>query len=320
MNSNNSNTQKFSRSRVKKRSFLPLVVLLVAAVAVAISLYFSQQKSPQSFSEAQKSVVKTIEKTVAGVTKNLPRRQESSEIEVPLLAEESHKQLQQAAQEQQSFQEEEILKIIDPETEALSFLNTFYQDLDSREYMKQFSREESSKIHFSRLIQKLLDNPPVVVRETDDLYTLLTNTAHFFRILGQNNVLMLKGILDREKESLEDILHSFYILSQNPEILQKELFIDLNEKSLYDYAGFFLNTMGGRLYLFRRDSTSRMAVTYYAIRIIDHANDTHNSPHGIDIRPAITALIDEMETGGNGLHYRDEYLEKLYFFQKKYQQ
>ncbi len=38
------------------------------------------------------------------------------------------------------------------------------------------------------LLQKLLDNPPVVIGETDDLFTLFQNTAHFFRILGKENI------------------------------------------------------------------------------------------------------------------------------------
>ncbi len=63
-----------------------------------------------------------------------------------------------------------------------------------------------------------------------------------------------------------------------------------------------------------------MVVTYYAISILDKANDRHDSPHGTDIRPAINALIDEMENGGNSLKFRKQYLDKLYLLQKKYQQ
>lgn len=197
-------------------------------------------------------------------------------------------------------------------------LNSFYSNLDSQQYMKNFNLEEPSKKHFSKLIQKLIDNPPIVTRETDDLFTLLKNTAHFFRIIGKDNILILKGILDRENKSFESILQSFYQLTYKPEYLQQAYSITLDADALYDYAGFFLHTMGGRLYLFRRDSNSRMAVSFYAILIIDRANDSGNSKHGIDIRPAVDSLIEEIENGGKNLQLRDSYLDTLYDLKEKY--
>jgi len=199
-------------------------------------------------------------------------------------------------------------------------LNAFYTHLDQQAYMKEFGLTESSKEHFSKLLQKLIDNPPVVARETDDLFTLLKNTAHFFRVLGKDNILILKGILDREKPSVESTLKTIYALTASPECLQKEYNLSISFDSLYDYAGFFLNTMGGRLYLFRRDSLSRMAVSYYAIMIVDKANMENNSPLGINVAPAIDFLIEEIENGGKRLKMREEYLDSLYDLKEKYYQ
>jgi len=197
-------------------------------------------------------------------------------------------------------------------------LNGFYKHLDKQQYMQQFNLPEPSKVYFSKLIQKLLDNPPVVNRETDDLFTLLKNTAHFFRILGKDNIMVLKGILDREKKSFETILQSFYELTDNPEILKREYGIIIPDGALHDYAAFFLNTMGGRLYLFRRDSLSRLAVSYYSILVVDKAITDGNGRHGIDLHPAIDSLIDELENGGDRLQLKDIYLNKLYDLQQKY--
>ncbi len=197
-------------------------------------------------------------------------------------------------------------------------INTFYARLDRQPYMKTFHLNEPSKEYFSKLIQKLIDNPPIVTRETDDLFTLLKNTAHFFRILGKKNILVLKGILDREKGSLEEILSTFYALSIYPECLEKEYFLKLPLDSLYDYAGFFLDTMGGRLYLFRRDSTSRMIVSYYAILIINRANVEGSDKHGIDLLPSVNALIEEIETGGKRIQKREIFLDNLYDLKEKY--
>lgn len=202
--------------------------------------------------------------------------------------------------------------------EQIVELNAFYDHLDSQQYMQDFKLPEPSKAHFSKLIQKLIDNPPTVTRETDDLFTLLKNTAHFFRIIGKDNILVLKGILDREKDSFESVLKSLYTLTNKSDLLTEQYSVILDPDSLYDYACFFINTMGGRLYLFRRDSNSRMAVSFYAISIIDRANDAGNSRHGIDIRPGIDSLIEEIENGGKNLRMREFYLDTLYDLKVKY--
>ena len=197
-------------------------------------------------------------------------------------------------------------------------LNAFYTRLDQQPYMQDFHLKDPSKKHFSKLLQILIDNPPAITRETDDYFTLLKNTAHFFRILGKENISILKGILDREKDSFENILKTFYTLTEHPDYLRKEFSLTIPKDNLYDYAGFFLNTIGGRLYLFRRDSVSRMTISYYAVLIIDKANQEGNSRLGIDLRPAIDSLIEEIENAGNNLKHKEEYLDTLYDLKENY--
>ncbi len=206
----------------------------------------------------------------------------------------------------------------DPYQHAVDELIAFYSHLDQQPYMQDFHLKEPSKKHFSKLLQALIDNPPSVTRETDDYFTLLKNTAHFYRILGKDNILILKGILDREKDSFENILKTFYTLTDHPEYLKKEFSLTIPKDNLYDYAGFFLNTIGGRLYLFRRDSASRMTISYYAVLIIDKANRQGNSRLGIDLRPAIDSLIEEIENTGNNLKFKEEYLDTLYDLKENY--
>lgn len=198
-------------------------------------------------------------------------------------------------------------------------LHTFYTHLDSQAYMAEYKLNASSEKHFTDLIKKLLANPPQVTRESDDLYTILKNTAHFFRVSGKNNIIMLKGILDNEKGSLEQILADYHLLVSVPECSMTPYSKDVDKDALYEYACFFLNTMGGRLYLFRRDSLSRMVVTYYAILLVDQANIQNNNFHGIALKPAVDMLIAEMEAGGSTLKRSDSYLDKLYELKEKYQ-
>ena len=87
--------------------------------------------------------------------------------------------------------------------------------------------------------------------------------------------------------------------------------------TLYEYAGFFLNSVGGRSYLLRRDSRVRILTTYYCVLIVDRANQEEANRHGIDIRPHIDSVAEEI---GNhrGLVFQKEYLDALAGLQEKY--
>lgn len=198
-------------------------------------------------------------------------------------------------------------------------IESFFSTLDEKDYIKAFQLEASSLVYFSNLIQKLIDNPPVVSGETDDLFTILQNTAHFFRIIGKKNIFFLKGILDRERDTFEQTLADFYLLTDDPACLKDHFDLTIGQEELYAYAGFFLNTMGGRLYLFRRDSMSRMVVSFYAILIVDQANSEGRNKYGIEITDAIDNLIIEVESSRIQLKMRDAYLDTLYDLMVKYQ-
>jgi hypothetical protein len=203
-------------------------------------------------------------------------------------------------------------------SQLVAQLNAFFLHLDQQDYMERFHLQDTSKKHFAKLMQKLIDNPPVIARETDDLFTLLKNTAHFFRILGKNNIFILKGILDREKNSLEDVLRTVYGLTFHSETLASEYGIHLQPYTLYDYGAFFLNTMGGRLYLFRRDAKIRLIVSFYSIMAINRAKNDGIDRAGIDLLPSIDSLLDEIENSGMRLKYKEQYLDSLYDLKEEY--
>ena len=202
---------------------------------------------------------------------------------------------------------------------AVEKINAFYHYLDQQEYIRTRHLATPSHIYLSGLIQKAVDNPPVVIRETDDLLTILKNSAHFFRILGKDNILLIRDILNQEKEKLEEVMANFYLLSDQPEILAKDFSLKIPETALYEYSCFFLNTMGGRLYLSRRDSRTRMLVNYYSILIIHEANNQEKNKYGLALQPAVDVLIADMETGGNQLLYKEAYLDTLYNLKERYQ-
>ncbi len=165
----------------------------------------------------------------------------------------------------------------------------------------------------------MLDQPPIVSGETSDLFTLLQNTAHFFKIIGKDNILLFKAILTQERDGIEDLAAALYTLTKTPSCSGQSRLIQENPEAIYDYAGFFLNTMAGRLYLFRRDSFSRLLVNYYSILIIQDANQDNRNRHGINLAPAIDTLIRELEQSGETLRYRENYLDQLYLFKEQSQ-
>ncbi len=198
-------------------------------------------------------------------------------------------------------------------------LHTFFTHLDQKEYIQEFELGAPAQDYFLALATKLLNNPPVVSRESDDLYTILKNMAHFFRVIGGKNILILKGILDRERETIEDVAADMFSWTTGGQECSNEKFsfhAPLNK--MYEYAGFFLNSMGGRSYLFRRDSRSRLLINYYAILLVDRANMEGINRHGIDINLLLPVTISEIE-GSNQLIYKEKYLDRLYELVEKYQ-
>ena len=195
----------------------------------------------------------------------------------------------------------------------------YFDYLNKQEYIAERNLEGGIHGQATKLINKLFANPPVVVGETENLYTVLNNTAHFYRILGKDNVFLIKDFLDREAINIESTTALFYQWSTIWEQCdQSGVSIRLPLKDLYEYAGFFLNTLGGQSYLFRRQSNIRMLAKYYAILILDQANDKSINSHGLDIRPHINSLLAEMSST-DLLVERDEYIAKLLAFQDKYQ-
>lgn len=209
-------------------------------------------------------------------------------------------------------EEDELLQLSDK-------ILAFFNHLDNQEYVAAYQLQEGSKTHFNQIVGQLFANPPVVTREVDDLFTILNNMSHFFRVIGKQNILLVKEILLRESEDVEPVMALFYRWSEiGHRYKGNEAMISLPLKDLYEYAGFFLNTLGGQSYLFRRGPRIRMLVKYYSILVIDRANKEKRNRHGIDIRFSIDSLINELEASQN-LAYKDDYLKKLYALQSQYQ-
>lgn len=169
-----------------------------------------------------------------------------------------------------------------------------------------------------RILDKLSSRLPMITDETRDVINLKHNEAHFFRVLGKESIRSILMILNVESDVLEPVLADFYQY-----YLEKDCCItDAGEScvtldTLYTYAGFFLETLAGKSYLFRRTARMHCLAEYYAVRILDAAVDAGINPYGIDIRPHIVRSLDRIQSQ-NQLVFQDTYESVLLGLMTKY--
>lgn len=295
-------TQHAQKRIIKKKSILPVIALIVILIIGLLYLAwnkFADKKHPVIIEQEQV----TPQTTAPEVQPPTPQPTiERPQMIAPPTEEQSMQDAMKTACNQLS---EEIRQ--------------FFTDLDKQDYIAARNLKGGSQEHINNLINRLIANPPIVVGETESLFSILNNTAHFYRTLKKDDLFLVKDILQREIDTIEPTMALFYQWSKiGKQCGNKKIKITLPLEGLYDYSGFFLTTLGGQSYLFRRESRIRMLTKYYSILILDQANDESLNIHGIDIRPSINSLLEEMKTSEK-LASRDDYIETLLNLQDKYQ-
>ena len=193
----------------------------------------------------------------------------------------------------------------------------FFSYLDDQPYMRQQGQQRSSFDQFQQMVRDLANAPPILAGEMEDLASLIQNVAHLYRILGKQRLLLLQTALTREADIIEPVMSVIFRWLTHCG-RQQDAFQNLEPvEALYNYAGFFLNTLGGRSYLLRRDSRLRVMTTYYAVVVLDLANDAKRNKYGIDIRPYIDLALYDI-TASPQLIFRTNYLSRLTALKAKY--
>lgn len=193
----------------------------------------------------------------------------------------------------------------------------FFSYLDKRDYIILQNLEHGTYDLFKQVVKRLSENIPIVTGETTDIIRLTHNMAHFYRILGKKRIKLIKKILNNENDIFESIMPTFYSFYKSNKCCEEKLQGCPSLGVLYEYAGFFLNTVAGRNYLLRRDSKIRILTTYYCVLILDKANEEILNHEGIDIRPHIDLSINNISNQKN-LIYSKQYLTKLQSLKEKY--
>ncbi len=272
---------------MKKSTWLILLFACVVLVIVAAFIFHEREKVTIPKEEAVKEAPAIIqEKTVEPEVAKVVRKK----ISPPVAPE----------------------KMLDPGEMALKKreeVKRFFAYLDRQDYIKAYALEKGTYAHFLMLLSKLSSTPPVISGEMKNISLLTRNMAHFFRVAGRKNVSLFKDVLSHEKALIEptaELLYEWMIAEMEAESEE----IALSPEGLYEYAAFFLTTIGGKAYLMRRDTKTRILATYYSVLVIDGADRKNLNLYGFDILPVINYLLDDVSKY-TGLEYQGRYIEKL---------
>ena len=187
--------------------------------------------------------------------------------------------------------------------QLLDILSGIYQLRDR--YPKQ-----SEVAYLNSLIKTLLSRAPIPSGEVMNSSVFLENIFYLYRMLGRAEISFIKGILKELEGDMEYNMALFFYYLKKGSACKKRYILIPRFKDLYRWAGFFLNTLGGRAYLFRRDLKFRLLMSFYCSLIVHEADLRHQNSYGIDLLPEIQFLVEEISLMDN-LTYRDIYVERL---------
>ena len=196
-------------------------------------------------------------------------------------------------------------------------ISAFFTYLDNQPYVKALNLSGGTYLQYQIAIEKLSAKPPIIAGEMDSLYNMVLNVAHFYRVMGKKRVLLSQQILNHETEVIESIMKTFYQWYTMEDGGRATLKGRPSMTTMYEYAGYLLNTLGGRSYLLRRGPQVRALATYYCVLILDRANDLELNSKGIDIRPYIKSSLLEIKNL-IGLIHQKEYITRLSELSLKY--
>jgi len=200
-------------------------------------------------------------------------------------------------------------------------VSDFFKSLNTQAYFRRSNLGKDAYTHFTQIIKRLAAQPPQPAGEGIQPATLLANIYFFSRALDRKDLSLIKEVMANERDTMEFNLETFYrwlMLGKdypNPGDVRPSFDVT------YRYAGFFLNTTGGRSYLFRRPLRLRLLVGYYCVLIVYQADRLGKNSYGIDVVPYLQPLKDELRHHPE-LEFQDEYIRTLnrienYYLQKR---
>jgi hypothetical protein len=305
------------KKRVRRRFWSPLIILLVLVAAALVAYLLFQGKKREQRKVQERRVEETkAEEIKAGekktsVGKPAPTREEGSPrvaAKTPLRGEPT---LPEAVKEGRPTEKEDYCSKIE------KGVQDFFTYLNRERYVRNLEADMDSYERFKGVMMKLSSEPPVPAGENMDTLIMTRNIYHFYRLLESEDIRLIREIMRNEADSLElnlDIFYKWLMLGDqcpDPEKTRPSLEV------LYQYAGFFLNTIGGRAYLYRRPLNVRLLISYYSLLIVHEADKRGKNNYGIDVFPEVTPLAREISLYPD-FHFQNEYILQLTQLQNYY--
>jgi hypothetical protein len=189
-------------------------------------------------------------------------------------------------------------------------LKEFFAYLEKKDYIRELELGEDLFTHFRKVISSLSSHPPIPAGEGFNYDIMIQNIYHLYRTLGLKDLKLIKVIVENEADSMEVNLALFYRWLMSGDWCGRREGLPPPLDITYRYAGYLINSIGGRAYLFRRETRLRLLLTYYCVLIIHEADKRKLNSFGIDIRPYLEPLADEIENS-HLLYFRREYAGRL---------
>ncbi len=171
-------------------------------------------------------------------------------------------------------------------------------------------KKENSLEYFKRILENLEKRPPIPAGEGSSPTMMIANIYYFSRALDRKDIAFIKNIIGSDKDTLEINMDMIFRWLMSGDFCPDEEGLRPSFDMLYRYAGFFLNTTGGRAYMFRRSTDIRLLTTYYALLIIHKADRLGLNQYGIDILPYIKTAKQEIAVYPH-LQFQEEYRNNL---------
>lgn len=190
------------------------------------------------------------------------------------------------------------------------YVRDYFQYLDTKKYIQNLKLGETSFARFKQVMDRLASKPPIPAGEGVDPAIMVKNIYFFCRALDKKDLSLIKEVVSHDRDTLEDNMGMFYQWLMLGESCPNSGNVRPSFEVLYRYAGFFLNTTGGRAYMFRRGLKVRLLVSYYSVLTIYQADKAGKNNYGVDVLPHIRMLMEEMGNYPN-LIYKEAYLETL---------
>jgi len=186
----------------------------------------------------------------------------------------------------------------------------FFSYLDRKPYVQHLELGKSVLDYARGMVKALSAHPPVPAGEGIDPRILTKNIYHLYRVLGLKGIRLVREVLRNEQDSIEINLDILYRWAMARGRCPDHLGFRPSFEVLYKYAGFFVNTIGGRACLSRRSNLIRILATYYCLLILHQANIHGLNTYGIDIYPLVISTKNEI-AHYHDLEFQSEYLENL---------